>query len=497
MTSLIDHIVKNIFELLSDIAEYLAALKAGIPPCKLPQYMFQTVGAYGFFEGKLKAILTYDDLKPEVFQNFREVGNALLFLRDLSDAIVVSDQFDFQLLAPFLGLTPSSTASDVTGGSATAGGGGGGGGGGGFASSAVEPSSTYLAVISHTFKTIQASDQLQNAVLRSAPSAARLPGIATRLSANFSDAVACVEPAASAVGAMMKNTSAAVASANSNNSDKSMFKWVLSQIEEYLYQQNLTVDWAASASDDGAGHANYAIEVENAKGFHRLWSALNFLFCIVESDEAIGASSEEEQAETSSLLTNQAEFGHGFVFAGCTLIHLLDQREHYELLDFSRYVLNVNAHELATEQLSMANEAAAGLLNNGGVSAMAYGGGAPIPGARAASMSILPMSNKRSSQSGASSSLGGGGGGSSSGGRAASTNMGPSGHSGGGHSSSSTGGVVVESLQRDTVNFVQAAESNLKVQKEMLDFLAAQHTPRDSYKQLSTNKTMFHPADNE
>jgi len=57
--------------------------------------------------GKLRAILDYDDLKPEVFQNFREIGNSIAFLTDLSDILEIHDQFDFVLIAPFLGVAPS------------------------------------------------------------------------------------------------------------------------------------------------------------------------------------------------------------------------------------------------------------------------------------------------------------------------------------------------------------------------------------------------------
>ena len=46
------------------------------------------------------------------------------------------------------------------------------------------------------------------------------------------------------------------------------------QLEEFLYQQQLTRDWSPSpymASDKGG------------IGFHYLWSVLSFLFCITES----------------------------------------------------------------------------------------------------------------------------------------------------------------------------------------------------------------------
>lgn len=80
LSMVVDQCLKNMYDKIADVSEYLAALKDGVPPCAPPKAVFaayQTVGGYGYYEGKLRAILDYDDLKPEVFQNFRYC----LFLR--------------------------------------------------------------------------------------------------------------------------------------------------------------------------------------------------------------------------------------------------------------------------------------------------------------------------------------------------------------------------------------------------------------------------------
>jgi len=153
LSMVIDQCLKNLCDKIVDVSEYLEALKDGVPPCDPPKFLFQTVGGYGYYEGmfcvivisfifsngdarvtiifeiyhslfcrifkfcillfhifpvgKLRAILDYDDLKPEVFQNFREIGNSIAFLHDLSDLLEVQAQFDFVLIAPFLGVGPS------------------------------------------------------------------------------------------------------------------------------------------------------------------------------------------------------------------------------------------------------------------------------------------------------------------------------------------------------------------------------------------------------
>jgi hypothetical protein len=46
---------------------------------------------YAAFETLLKPLLEYEDLKPEVFQLFREMGNIVLFMKDLSDLSDIND----------------------------------------------------------------------------------------------------------------------------------------------------------------------------------------------------------------------------------------------------------------------------------------------------------------------------------------------------------------------------------------------------------------------
>lgn len=53
---------------LLDIKDWTDALKGGLPPVKLPKYVFGTAGCYSFMEEKLRPILEYEDLKTGVFQ---------------------------------------------------------------------------------------------------------------------------------------------------------------------------------------------------------------------------------------------------------------------------------------------------------------------------------------------------------------------------------------------------------------------------------------------
>merc|ERR1719265_1610484 len=70
---LINNLLTNLKERLEISKAYLDAIAEGLPPCKLPKTMYGLAGCYGVFDALLKPILAYVDLKPEVFQAFKEV----------------------------------------------------------------------------------------------------------------------------------------------------------------------------------------------------------------------------------------------------------------------------------------------------------------------------------------------------------------------------------------------------------------------------------------
>jgi cytoplasmic FMR1 interacting protein len=65
---LVDALLAHVRSTLENISPYMAALATLLPPCKLPKFVYRAAGCYGFFEGKLKGVLGYSDLKSTVFQ---------------------------------------------------------------------------------------------------------------------------------------------------------------------------------------------------------------------------------------------------------------------------------------------------------------------------------------------------------------------------------------------------------------------------------------------
>ena len=45
------------------------------------------------------------------------------------------------------------------------------------------------------------------------------------------------------------------------------------------------------------------------------------------------------------FVRNDDEFGHGFSLCGCLMMQFLRQRDHFELLDYSNYVLGLYNYE--------------------------------------------------------------------------------------------------------------------------------------------------------
>ena len=49
--------------------------------------------------------------------------------------------------------------------------------------------------------------------------------------------------------------------------------------------------------------------------------------------------------ETHLQVKNEDEFGHGFSIAGCLFMHLLDQKDRFELFDYNRLIKKMHEYE--------------------------------------------------------------------------------------------------------------------------------------------------------
>ncbi|KDR09197.1 cytoplasmic FMR1-interacting protein isoform X1 [Zootermopsis nevadensis] len=96
----------------------------------------------------------------------------------------------------------------------------------------------------------------------------------------------------------------------------SIFEVVLSRLRSFLDDPI----WV------GPPPANGVLNVDECTEFHRLWSALQFVYCIPVGD---------------TEFTVEELFGEGLNWAGCTMIVLLGQQRRFEALDFCYHILRV------------------------------------------------------------------------------------------------------------------------------------------------------------
>lgn len=306
MSLLVDKCMHSCLEKMASIKAYMSALHSGIPPTKQPQYVFKPYGCFGYFDGKLKSLLEYDDLKPEVFQGFREIGNMLLFLRDLSTAVCICDQIQFIQVAPLLNITPRYPL-DLN---------------------------QYDFTSSPLYKSFNGIATKLNAA-----GADKDGNSASKKNVNYKQLVKSnfiVNQTTDVAGQLKTLFSHAVG-------HKDMFKYCLCTVENFMYELDLYNEWGCRIQDDGS-LSSTSVGSSPSNEFHRLWSAMNFLFNTADvSDPADSADGVGMEAQTE--LPDEAEFGDGFNFAGCLFIHLLGQRNIFQVQDFATHVLSVHEYD--------------------------------------------------------------------------------------------------------------------------------------------------------
>ena len=79
--------------------------------------------------------------------------------------------------------------------------------------------------------------------------------------------------------------------------------------------------WTTGPPDNGV------MGVDSTSEFYRLWSALQLVICFPPASE--------NDASCHEL------FGDGLIWAGCTIIHFLNQQHRFELFDFAYHILHI------------------------------------------------------------------------------------------------------------------------------------------------------------
>ncbi|KAG7260100.1 hypothetical protein CRUP_010158 [Coryphaenoides rupestris] len=89
------------------ILQYVKTLIEVMPKiCRLPRHEYGSPGILEFFHHQLKDIIEYAELKTDVFQSLREVGNAILFCLLIEQALSQEEVCDLLHAAPFQNILP-------------------------------------------------------------------------------------------------------------------------------------------------------------------------------------------------------------------------------------------------------------------------------------------------------------------------------------------------------------------------------------------------------
>ncbi|XP_073397562.1 cytoplasmic FMR1-interacting protein 1 isoform X3 [Dendrobates tinctorius] len=100
----------------------------------------------------------------------------------------------------------------------------------------------------------------------------------------------------------------------------SMFEVILTRVRTFLDD----AIWRGPLPSNGVMHVDECVE------FHRLWSAMQFVYCI-----PVG---------THEFTVEQC-FGDGLHWAGCMIIVLLGQHRRFDVMDFCYHLLKVQKHD--------------------------------------------------------------------------------------------------------------------------------------------------------
>ncbi|XP_048589343.1 cytoplasmic FMR1-interacting protein 2-like [Nematostella vectensis] len=98
-------IVKSLFQ--GQIQQYVAQLIEGMPKkCGLPRYEYGSTGVLEYYHANLEPIMQYPELRVNVYQGFREIGNAVLFALLVEMQLSQEEVIDLLHAAPFQGIIP-------------------------------------------------------------------------------------------------------------------------------------------------------------------------------------------------------------------------------------------------------------------------------------------------------------------------------------------------------------------------------------------------------
>ncbi|KAK2176605.1 hypothetical protein NP493_652g01000 [Ridgeia piscesae] len=259
---------KNLLQ--GTVLQYVRTLMKVMPKtCKLLRYDYGSPGVLGYYHAQLNDMVQYPDLRTEVFQSFREIGNAILFCMLVEQSLSQEEVCDLKHAAPFQNIIPKPFIPLKEG--------------------------ENRKEREHDLKLMMKKLEAKYAALQIVPVISKLGTVQQADIAGEGDLLTRERLCCGL----------------------SMFEIVLTRFKTYLEDPT----WNGSAPSNGV------MNIDECTEFHRLWSAIQFVYCMPVGENEF---------------TVEQLFGEGLNWAGCSLIVLLGQQRRFEALDFSYHLLRVN-----------------------------------------------------------------------------------------------------------------------------------------------------------
>nr|CAI5867665.1 unnamed protein product [Callosobruchus analis] len=259
-------IVKSLIQ--GSLLQFTKTLMEAMPKiCKLPRYDYGSPGVLGYYHAQLNDIVQYPDARTELFHNFREFGNIILFCLLMEQALSQEEVCDLLQAAPFQNILPRPYCKEG------------------------EKLEAKQKRLEAKYAALQIVPNIEKLGTAKQAMISREGDLLTR------ERLCC---------------------------GLSIFEVVLNRLRSFLDDPV----WV------GPPPTNGVINVDECTEFHRLWSALQFVYCIPVSENEY---------------TVEEMFGEGLHWAGCTMIVLLGQLRRFEALDFCYHILRVQRVDMKDE----------------------------------------------------------------------------------------------------------------------------------------------------
>ena len=287
---IIDEILTNLHLKIDNVLlPYVSELMNAMPPnSKCPLYDYRVSGGIGYFSGKLIDIIQYPPLQSDVFQQFKEMGNAITFIKMIDSVLEDICLERHVLISPLLGINSLKTLKEQP-----------------------SPENAPLYKRAKDLTDYLKSLDKNNDDDKDSEDESEDENNQSKylLSSKKS-----LEPILSTLWEQDYNLR--------KRSNSSLFTSALDQI--YNSVSSVRNEWDQQTPEEGA-----VIPIESATEFYRLFSALKYIYCL---------PLERGQGEYDAFDL----FGDGLLWSGITIIHLLGQRKRFECFDFANHLLRVS-----------------------------------------------------------------------------------------------------------------------------------------------------------